>query len=140
MAEDAIDSLENMKLTTDKEETIEISDEGRLMEIESRNLSLIGKFLTCKPFNKRAAKNTMRRAWGQNEGLQILNVGSNLFQFKFSSEFDMERILRNGPWTFDNQLLMLKRWSKGMTSKNIRMEHASLWVQIWDASLDMFSP
>ena len=35
----------------------------------------------------------------------------------------MERVLHSGPWTFDNQLLMLKRWSKGMTSKNIRIEH-----------------
>ena len=62
MAEDVIDSLENMKLTTEEEEIIEISDEGRLVEIESCNLSLIGKFLTCKPFNKRAATNIMRRA------------------------------------------------------------------------------
>ena len=69
MAEDVIDNLENMKLKIEKEEIIEVLDEGRLMENESCNLSLIGKFLTCKPFNKRAAKNTMRRAWGLNEGL-----------------------------------------------------------------------
>jgi len=69
MAEDVIDNLENMKLKTEEEEIIEVLDEGRLMEIESCNLSLIGKFLTCKPFNKRATKNTMRRAWGLNEGL-----------------------------------------------------------------------
>ena len=62
MAEDVIDNLENMKLKIEKEEIIEVLDEGRLMEIESCNLSLIGKFLTCKPFNKRAAKNIMRRA------------------------------------------------------------------------------
>ena len=53
MANDVIDSLENMKLTTDEEEIIPISNEGRLEAIESCNLSLIGKFLTCKPFNKR---------------------------------------------------------------------------------------
>ena len=58
--------------------------------------------------------------------LQILDVGPNLFQFKFNSEFDMMHILRGGPWTFDNQLLMLKRWTKGMTAGNIKWEHASL--------------
>ena len=140
MAEKIIDSMENMKLTTEEEEVIEISDEGRLTEIEGCNLSLIGQFLTCKPFNKRAAKNTLRRAWGLNDGMQILDVGTNLFQFKFTSEFDMERVLRSGPWTFDNQLLMLKQWSKGMTSRNVRLEHASLWVQIWDAPFNMMSP
>ena len=48
MAEDVINSLENMKLITEEEEVIAISDEGRKEEIESCTLSLVGKFLTCK--------------------------------------------------------------------------------------------
>ena len=50
-----INTLENMKLTTDEEEVISISNEGREVEIESCSQSLIGKFLTCRSFNKRAA-------------------------------------------------------------------------------------
>lgn len=79
MADDVIIGLENMKLTADEEEVIEITDEGRLEEIKSCNLSLIGKFLTCKAFNKMAAKNTIRRAWGLENKLHILEVGPNLF-------------------------------------------------------------
>ena len=128
MADDVVYSMENMKLTTEEEEVITISNEGRLEAIEDCTLSLIGKFLTCKSFNKRAAKNTMRRAWGLENSLRITEVGPNLFQFKFTSEFDLSRILRGGPWTFDNQLLLLKQWRKGMTVENIRMETATLWV------------
>ena len=62
MVDDVIHCLENMKLTANEEKTIEISDEGRRAEIESCTLSLIGKFLMCKPFNKKATKNTLRRA------------------------------------------------------------------------------
>ena len=134
------DCLDKMKLTAEEEETIAISDEGRKEAIESCHLSLIGKFLTCKSYNKLAAKNTIRRAWGLNESMQILEVGPNLFQFKFQSEFDLDRIFRGGSWTFDNQLLLLKRWNKGMTVGNIRLEAASLWVQIWGAPFDMVSP
>ena len=94
MADDVINSLENMKLTAKEEEAINISDEGRKLEIESCTISLIDKFLTCKPFNKNAAKNTLRRAWGLEDKVQIVEVGSNLFQFQFNSEFDLERILR----------------------------------------------
>ena len=64
MADDVSNSLENMKLTAKEEEAINISDEGRKLEIESCTISLIGKFLTCKPFNKNAEKNTLKRAWG----------------------------------------------------------------------------
>ena len=91
------DSLDKMKLTTEEEETIAISDEGRKEAIESCNLSLIGKLRTCKSYNKLAAKNTIRRAWGLNESMQILEVGPNLFKFKFQSELDLDRILRGGP-------------------------------------------
>lgn len=140
MADDVINCLENMKLTADEEETIEISDEGRRAEIESCTLSLIGKFLTCKPFNKRAAKNTLRRAWGLEDKVQMVEVGSNLFQFKLNSEFDLERILNGGPWSFDNQMLLLTKWRKGMNANNARLNHASLWVQIWGVPFDMVSP
>ena len=33
----------------------------------------------CKSFNKMAAKNTIRRAWGVDDAMQILEVGPNLF-------------------------------------------------------------
>ena len=62
MADDVVNSMENMKSTTKEEEVITISDEGHLEAIEDYTFSLMGKLLTCKSFNKQAAKNTMRRA------------------------------------------------------------------------------
>ena len=56
MAEDVINGLENMRLTTEEEEVITISDEAWKEDIESCSLSLLGKFLTCKPFNNRQSK------------------------------------------------------------------------------------
>ena len=79
MAEDVINNLGKMKLTAKEEEVIAISNEGRQEEIESCTLSLIGKFLTCKPFNKKAAQSMLRRAWELEDGLQIIEVCTNLF-------------------------------------------------------------
>ena len=72
--------------------------------------------------------------------VQIVEVGSNLFQFKFSTEFDKERVFKGGPWTFDNQALMLRRWQKGMIAMNVKFETISLWVQIWGTPFNMVSP
>lgn len=52
----------------------------------------------------------------------------------------MSRILRGGPRTFDNQLLMLTRWRKGMNASNVTLYHASHWVQILGAPFGMVSP
>ena len=120
-----INNLENMKLTTDEEEVISILDEGREAEIESCSLSLIGKFLMCRSFNKRAAQGTLKRAWGLENQVQVVEVGANLFQFKFNSEFDMNRVLKGGPWTFDNQVLLLVHWKSGMTAGNVKFESVS---------------
>ena len=62
MANDVSQILEKMKLTLDEEDTINISDEVQQEELERRALSLIWKFLTCKPFNKRAALTTLKKA------------------------------------------------------------------------------
>ena len=140
MAEDVVKGLEKMKLTVEEEEIILISDEGRKEEVESCHLSLIGKFLTCKPFNKRAAQTTLRRAWGLDGSVQIVEVGSNLFQVKFHREFDMDRVLKGVPWSFDNQVLLLRRWQPGMTVANVKFDSMALWVQIWGAPFDMLSP
>nr|XP_023904552.1 uncharacterized protein LOC112016268 [Quercus suber] len=124
MADDVTSIMEKMKLTSEEEVVIEIPEEGRKEGMESCALSLIGKFLTCRPFNKKAAISTMKRAWGLEEGVQMIEVGTNLFQLKFRTEFEMERVLKGGPWSFDNQVLLLTRWK----------------VQIWGTPFDLVSP
>lgn len=73
-------SLENIKLTTEEEEVIKVSDEGRQEEIESCTLSLLGKFLTCKSFNKGSDKHTKesmgvrRRSSNHGSGFKSVSV------------------------------------------------------------------
>ncbi|KAK7849487.1 uncharacterized protein CFP56_002864 [Quercus suber] len=102
--------------------------------------SLIGKFLTCRPFNRKAAITTLKRAWGLEEGVQMIEVGTNLFQLKFQTEFEMDRVFKGGPWSFDNQVLLLTHWKAGMTADNVRFDSVALWVQIWGTPFDLVSP
>ena len=140
MADEVTNILENMRLTIEEEETIEIPDEGRKEGVENCALSLIGKFLTCRPFNKQATITTLKRAWGLEETVQIVEVGTNLFQLKFQSEFEMNRVLKGGPWTFDNQVLLLIQWKIGMMADNVKFDSVSLWIQIWGAPFHLVSP
>ena len=139
MADDISNILEQMTLTLEEEEIITISDDGRREELESCALSLIGKFLTCKSFNKRAALGTLKKAWGLEDEVQVVEVGSNLFQFKFRSEFELDKVYTGGLWCFDNQALLLTRWKSGMTAANVKFNLVPLWVPIWGAPFDMRS-
>ncbi|KAK7855039.1 hypothetical protein CFP56_029770 [Quercus suber] len=108
--------------------------------MDSCVLSLIGKFLTCRPFNRKVTITTLKRAWGLEEGVQMIEVGTNLFQLKFKTEFEMDRMLKGGPWSFDNQVLLLVRWKARMRADNVRFDSISLWVQIWGTPFDLVSP
>ena len=39
-----------------------------------------------------------------------------------SIEFEMDWVLKGGPWSFDNQVLLLTRWKVGMTADNVRFD------------------
>ena len=81
--------------------------------------------------NQRALKNTLRSTWKMGSDLRIVEVGNNVLQFKFSSMFQLEWVERSGPWNFENNLLLLCRWRKGLSSTNLVFTHAPFWIQIW---------
>ena len=97
-------------------------------------MNLLGKFHTTRPFNQRAAKTYLRSAWKLGQDLKIVEVGDGLFQFKFA----MESQLR---WTveFDNHLLLLRRWERGMTENSVTFMHLPIWVEVWGLPFDLFN-
>ena len=101
--------------------------------LEEFSLSLLGKFLTMKPINIRAAKNLLRSMWKLGEDLKIIDVGEGLLQFKFSMES------HNGPWCFDDHLLALRRWEKGMPVRNVTFTKQPFWIQVWGLSFDLIN-
>ena len=50
--------------------------------------------------------------------LRIVEVGNNILQFKFSSRYQMEWVERNGPWNFDNFLIVLVEPNNDSTQKS----------------------
>ena len=52
----------------------------------------------------------------------------------------MDRMLKGGSWSFDNQVLLLTCWKAGMTVDNVRFDSVALWVQIWGTLFDLVSP
>ena len=126
-----LEDLQHLRLTKDEEEDIQISSMNRFDLIEECALSLFGKLLTDRHQNQRALKSTLRAAWKMGLNLRIVDVGENIYQFKFSSEYQLEWVEKKGPWNFDNNLLLLYRWRKGLSVSNITFTHVPFWVQIW---------
>ena len=109
MDSDFIERIQNISLTSEEEEPITIRTARRDEILEEYSLSLIGKFMTTLPFNARAAKNLLQSVWKMGSNLKIVDVGEGLFQFKFSLESQLKWVSDNGPWSFENNMLVLQR-------------------------------
>ena len=128
MEQNIIECLQGLQLTKEKEEDISISSASRSELLEEWSLSFFGRLLSDRQQNMRALKSTLRLVWKMGSNLQIIEVGNNTFQFKFRSRFQMEWVENNRPWNFNNNLLLLCRWKKGMTLANISFTHSPFWV------------
>ena len=139
MEQSVVEGLHNLCLTKEEEEEITITTKSRTDLLEECALSLFGRLLTDRHQNLRALKNTLKSAWKMGLDLQIVEVGNSVLQFKFNSEYQLQWVERNGPWNFENNLLLLCRWRKGLSASNINFTHSPFWVQIWDLPFEHMS-
>ena len=86
----------------------------------------MGQFLMTKPINMWVAKNLLRSVWKLDHDLKITDVGEGLLQFKFSMERQLNWVLNNGPWSFDNHLLLLKQWERGMIAFTVDFKYVPI--------------
>ena len=71
--------------------------------------------------------------------MRIVDVGNDILQFKLSSRYQMEWVEKNDSWNFDNNLLLLCRWKKGMSAANIVFSHSPFWVQVWGVPFELMT-
>ena len=71
--------------------------------------------------------------------LKIIDVGDGLFQFKFALENQLRWVMDNGPWSFDDQLLVLRKWEKGKTARSVSFPAIPIWVQVWGLPFDLIN-
>lgn len=69
----------------------------------------------------------------------MLEVGNDILQFKFPTEFQLQWVLDNGPWSFENNLLLICRWESGLSNMNMQLTHSLFWIQVWGLPFDLVS-
>lgn len=96
---------------------------------EDIQLCLVGRFVTKRTIRTHIMKERLAAVWGPVKGVSIREVVPGIFLFHFFYVMDMERVLKGGPWTFDNHLLVLGRMRVGVPLEDIPLFHIEFWVQ-----------
>ena len=131
MEAEVLDRIQKMKLTMDEDKAMTIRSVKRDEILEEFSLSLVRRFLTPKQINLQAAKNVLRSMWKLGDDMKIIEVGEGLLQFKFSMESQLMCVWNNAPWCFNNHLLALRRWERGMSVRPVTFLKQPFWIQVW---------
>ncbi|KAG5556727.1 hypothetical protein RHGRI_007108 [Rhododendron griersonianum] len=97
---------------------------------EINNLCLVGKVFNPKPFNVTAITNICTSAWKTRAPFSVVPWGVNIFLFRFEEIEDKNEILKEGPWSMMNSLMVLKPLMEGSVVSDLVFSHCPFWVQI----------
>ncbi|CAH9055008.1 unnamed protein product, partial [Cuscuta epithymum] len=69
---------------------------------------VIGTILTDKVIKFQFFRDRMASLWFPGKGVLIQEIGEKRYLFTFYHSIDRNRVLNDGPWLYDQNLLVLK--------------------------------
>lgn len=124
----------NLSLNTDDEDGIILEDIPNVNVNEGLDFCLVGCFVTTKKVNLMAMQDTLSSIWRPViKGVFMEETNRmNMFLFKFFHERDIQRVLDDGPWTFNQQVLLVKKFNADEQLKDIKLSELYMWMQVYD--------
>lgn len=122
------------RLSLEEEEGEGLDPSGLSTDSTNNQLQwcIIGRLLIEKEIKFLAMKNVLASVWRPVKGVWIKELEHNLFIFQFFHELDLDRMIRNGPWTFEQNLLVFDRLETGMNPHQVPLFEVDFWVQVYD--------
>ena len=97
---------------------------------------LVGKLFATKKQGLDVLKDLIQRAWRPRGKVGVSVESQNLFVFSFDTLRDIDRVLKDSPWTVNGNLLNIQKWEQGKRIEQLDMSRCSVWVQVsslpWD--------
>jgi hypothetical protein len=86
-----------------------------------------------------AFERAMEKAWGLHRQTQLKDLGNNRFIVRFNSEGDWYQDLRNGPWQFDFNIVLMKDYHGSARPSDIVFDLVDIRIIVLDLPMDMMN-
>ncbi|XP_031120301.1 uncharacterized protein LOC116023439 [Ipomoea triloba] len=96
---------------------------------------VVGRFLTEKMVKLEYMRQVLASVWKPVKGVQITELHPNLFMFVFFHASDMEYVLDEGPWSFDNCTLVCRQVKDGVLPVEVPLDSVDMWIQLHDVPI-----
>lgn len=115
----------------DEEEVIWEDDIGK-DEANRLALGLICKIWTSRMVNPNAFISTINGIWALKHGLEISNIGKNLYQLQFHHWRDKNKVVDGQPWHFDHHALIMGDIGDLEKPSEADLYWLLVWVRFYD--------
>ncbi|XP_019155276.1 PREDICTED: uncharacterized protein LOC109152160 [Ipomoea nil] len=122
----------NLSLQDDEDYEVPLEEEGLSDEFEDPAFTLVRRLLTKKPVKFTYFRDTMAMVWRLVKGVMTTEVTTNLYLFHFFCEVDMNPVLDDGPWSYEQSLLVLNKLDDNKSPFEAKLEHTDFWVQAYN--------
>jgi hypothetical protein len=130
-------NLEDLSLHDEEEEGFCFDFEEEEDEQVDLRWCLLGRLLCERAIHFNSMKVRMADLWKAMKGVTIKEATGGKLLFHFAHPIDMEAVLNGGPWTFDNNMLILEQVKLGMQIEQISLFHVNMWVQVHDLPMGL---
>ena len=89
---------------------------------------LAARFFIGRVLSMEAIARTFKLLWHTKKGFEVRDMGNHCVQFAFKEETDIEKILAAEPWSFDKNLVALKRVLRQAEVKDLVFDNVRFWV------------
>ncbi|XP_019190338.1 PREDICTED: uncharacterized protein LOC109184755 [Ipomoea nil] len=90
----------------------------------------VGRLVMTKLVKFGFFQDTMAAIWQPAMGVTMQQIQSQRYLIRFYHEADLVRILSDGPWSFEQSLLIMRRVMPGEDPEVVPLDLADFWVQI----------
>ncbi|XP_031096904.1 uncharacterized protein LOC116001154 [Ipomoea triloba] len=90
----------------------------------------VGRLVTAKNVRFSYFQDTMASIWQPAMGVTMRQLDSKRYLIRFYHEGDLNRVLNDGPWTYEQCLLVMRKLLPPAEPETVQLNEAEFWVQI----------
>ncbi|PWA79597.1 hypothetical protein CTI12_AA205220 [Artemisia annua] len=119
--------MSNLSINEAEHEVVEFADDDTHCE---RRFTLVGKVYTDRIINFQKLQRILMAAWRPRRSVRIQELEGGLFLATFDHLVDMRRVLDDGPWSVERDLVILKPLDEDEQPSNVELSKIPFWIRL----------
>ncbi|KAM0928754.1 hypothetical protein ACQ4PT_001970 [Festuca glaucescens] len=128
------DPLGNLKLSEAEVEGLKIGgremDVGGRKQLEQMDPKALVRVFSEKPASAEGLSQALGNIWCPMKGIRCKSMGANIFMITFLQASGKRKALDNGPWKFNNDLVVVVDFDPDKTLEEYVFNTTPIWVRV----------